>query len=166
MMRPSPACIFPPFLPSGKGSCATVSWKDGMPKHAARLLAKLPREWERFGELRRSPVYTAHQLLALVHDNPIETKEHAPKTQGMRQAPSPGRPVGAGTAADVGTRTRRGTTRPARPAPTARPRRQIPIVPLPPPPEPQPPALSPRRPVDHPPAELEHHDLPRGHQRP
>ena len=43
-----------------------------MPKHTAGLLAKLPREWERFDELRRSPVYTAHQLLALVHDNPIE----------------------------------------------------------------------------------------------
>ena len=33
-----------------KGSCATVSWKDGMPKHTAGLLAKLPREWERFAE--------------------------------------------------------------------------------------------------------------------
>ena len=71
-----------------KGSCATVSWKDGMPKHVAGLLAKLPREWERFEELRSSPTYTAHQLLALVHDNPIETKEHAPKTQRMRQSGS------------------------------------------------------------------------------
>ena len=62
-----------------KGSCATVSWKDGMPKHTAGTLAKLPREWERFDELRRSPVYTAHQLLAMVHDNPIETKELAPR---------------------------------------------------------------------------------------
>ena len=57
-----------------KGSCATVSWKDGMPKHTAGMLAKLPREWERFDELRRSPRYTAHQLLAMVHDNPIEAK--------------------------------------------------------------------------------------------
>jgi len=71
-----------------KGSCATVSWKDGMPKHTAGLLAKLPREWERFDELRRSPVYTAHQLLALVHDNPIEAKELAPKVQKMRQSGS------------------------------------------------------------------------------
>ena len=38
-----------------KGTCATVSWKDGMPKHVAGTLAKLPREWERFEELRRSP---------------------------------------------------------------------------------------------------------------
>ena len=71
-----------------KGSCATVSWKDGMPKHVAGLLAKLPREWERFDELRSSPTYTAHQLLALVHDNPIEAKELAPKTQKMRQSGS------------------------------------------------------------------------------
>ena len=71
-----------------KGSCATVSWKDGMPKHTAGTLAKLPREWERFDELRRSPVYTAHQLLALVKANPIETKELAPKVQKMRQAGS------------------------------------------------------------------------------
>ena len=48
-----------------KGTCATVSWKDGMPKHTTGLLAKLPREWERFGELRSSPIYTAHQLLAM-----------------------------------------------------------------------------------------------------
>ena len=71
-----------------KGSCATVSWKDGTPKHTAGLLAKLPREWERFDELRRSPTYTAHQLLALVHDNPIETKELAPKVHKMRQSGS------------------------------------------------------------------------------
>jgi hypothetical protein len=71
-----------------KGSCATVSWKDGMPKHTAGLLAKLPREWERFDELRGSPVYTAHQLLALVHDNPIKAEELAPKTQKMRQSGS------------------------------------------------------------------------------
>jgi hypothetical protein len=70
-----------------KGSCATVSWKGGMPKHTAGTLAKLPREWERFDELRQSPVYTAHQLLALVHDNPIEAKV-APKVQTMRQAGS------------------------------------------------------------------------------
>ena len=71
-----------------KGTCATVSWKDGMPKHTAGLLAKLPREWERFDELRSSPTYTAHQLLALVHDNPIETEEHTPKTQRIRQSGS------------------------------------------------------------------------------
>jgi hypothetical protein len=71
-----------------KGSCATVSWKDGMPKHTAGTLAKLPREWERFDELRQSPVYNAHQLLALVHDNPIETRGLAPKMQTMRQSGS------------------------------------------------------------------------------
>ena len=71
-----------------KGTCATVSWKDGMLKHVAGLLAKLPREWERFDELRQSPKYTAHQLLALVHDNPIEATELAPKVQKMRQSGS------------------------------------------------------------------------------
>jgi hypothetical protein len=70
-----------------KGSCATVSWKDGMPKHVAGTLAKLPREWERFDELRRSPVYTAHQLLALMKANPIKAG-CAPKTQRMRQSGS------------------------------------------------------------------------------
>ena len=60
-----------------KGSCATVSWKDGMPKHTAGLLAKLPRKWERFDELRSSPTYTAHQLLALMKANPIKTIECA-----------------------------------------------------------------------------------------
>ena len=34
-----------------KGHCATVYWKDGVPKHTAGMLAKLPRDWERFGEL-------------------------------------------------------------------------------------------------------------------
>ena len=70
-----------------KGSCATVSWKDGMPKHVAGTLAKLPREWERFDELGSSPTYTAHQLLALVHDNPIRTVD-ASRTQKMRQSGS------------------------------------------------------------------------------
>ena len=70
-----------------KGSCATVSWKDGMPKHVAGTLAKLPREWERFDEFRQSPVYTAHRLLTLVHDNPIEAV-HAPKVQKMRRSGS------------------------------------------------------------------------------
>ena len=70
-----------------KGGCATVSWKDGMPKHTAGLLAKLPREWERFDELRQSPIYTAHQLLALLHDNPIKAVD-ASKTQRIRQAGS------------------------------------------------------------------------------
>ncbi len=70
-----------------KGSCATVSWKDGMPKHVAGTLAKLPREWERFDELRSSPTYTAHQLLTLVHDNPIRTVD-ASRTQKMRQSGS------------------------------------------------------------------------------
>jgi hypothetical protein len=70
-----------------KGSCATVSWKDGMPKHVAGLLAKLPREWERFDELRSSPTYAAHQLLALTRDNPIEAV-CAPKVQRMRRSGS------------------------------------------------------------------------------
>jgi hypothetical protein len=70
-----------------KGSCATVSWKDGMPKHTAGTLAKLPREWERFEELRQSPVYTAHQLLALMKANPIKAV-CAPKVQRMRQSGS------------------------------------------------------------------------------
>ena len=48
-----------------KGTCALVAWKDGMPDHTAGLLAKLPREWERFDELKASPTYTAHQLLAM-----------------------------------------------------------------------------------------------------
>ena len=38
-----------------KGTCALVSWKDGVPKHTTGTLAKLPREWERFDELRASP---------------------------------------------------------------------------------------------------------------
>ena len=71
-----------------KGTCATVSWKDGMPDHTAGLLAKLPREWERFGELRASPKYTAHQLLALVKANPVKAKEVMPKVQKMRKAGS------------------------------------------------------------------------------
>ena len=71
-----------------KGSCAVVTWKDGIPKHKAGILAKLPREWERFKELRSSPTYTAHQLLALVHNNPIKAEEHVPKVQKIRQAGS------------------------------------------------------------------------------
>jgi hypothetical protein len=68
-----------------KGHCATVSWNDGMPKHTAGILAKLPRDWERFDELKDSPVYTAHQLLAMPKAKPVETAEHAPKVQRMRQ---------------------------------------------------------------------------------
>jgi hypothetical protein len=71
-----------------KGHCATVTWKDGVPRHKAGILAKLPRDWERFDELRSSPTYTAHQLRALVHDNPIKTEDHLPKVQKMRQAGS------------------------------------------------------------------------------
>jgi hypothetical protein len=67
-----------------KGTCALVSWKDGMPDHTAGLLAKLPREWERFDELRASPTYTAHQLLAMPDSHPIEVV-HAPKVQKMRR---------------------------------------------------------------------------------
>jgi hypothetical protein len=70
-----------------KGNCATVSWKDGIPKHRMGTLAKLPREWERFGELRASPIYTAHQLLALTTANPVKEKE-APRVQKMRQSGS------------------------------------------------------------------------------
>jgi hypothetical protein len=68
-----------------KGSCATVSWNDGMPKHTAGTLAKLPRDHERFDELKRSPTYTAHQLLAMVKKHPVEAEEHAPKVQRMRR---------------------------------------------------------------------------------
>ena len=52
--------------------------------------------------------------------------------------------------------------------PTAGPRRQRPSRPRPPPPEAQTSALSasPRRPVDRPPADLQHHDLPRRRQSP
>ena len=71
-----------------KGHCATVCWKDGAPKHTAGTLAKLPREWERFGELRQSPVYTGHQLLALITDNPIPEGVDPPKIDQMRQAGS------------------------------------------------------------------------------
>ena len=55
-----------------------------MPKHTAGMLAKLPREWERFDELRASPTYTAHQLLAMPKAYPVEVV-HAPKVQRMRQ---------------------------------------------------------------------------------
>ena len=68
-----------------KGHCATLSWMDGMPKHTAGTLAKLPRDWERFDELRNSPTYTAHQLLAVVTKHPVEAEEHAPKVQRMRR---------------------------------------------------------------------------------
>ena len=71
-----------------KGTCALVTWKDGVPDHTAGLLAKLPREWERFEELKASPTYTAHQLLAMVNDNPIPVAEVAPKIHKMRQAGS------------------------------------------------------------------------------
>ena len=71
-----------------KGSCATVSWTDGMPKHRTGTLVKLPREWERFDELRQSPLYTTHQLLALTNKYPIKAAEHAPKTQRMRRSGS------------------------------------------------------------------------------
>lgn len=71
-----------------KGTCALVSWKDGMPEHTAGLLAKLPREWERFDELRVSPRYTAHQLLAMPTAHPVEVKNVVPKVQKMRQAGS------------------------------------------------------------------------------
>ena len=67
-----------------KGHCATVGWMDGMPIHTAGILAKLPRDWERFEELKRSPVYTAHQLLAITKEHPIKA-EHAPKVQRMRR---------------------------------------------------------------------------------
>jgi hypothetical protein len=67
-----------------KGNCATVSWVDGVPKHKMGTLAKLPREWERFEELRSSPVYSAHQLLAFSRAHPI-TEKHAPAVQRIRQ---------------------------------------------------------------------------------
>jgi hypothetical protein len=76
-----------------KGHCATVVWKNGVPKHTAGTLAKLPRDWERFGELKSSPVYTAHELRALMAANPIkvdqaEAEVHAAKIHKMRQAGS------------------------------------------------------------------------------
>jgi hypothetical protein len=70
-----------------KGHCAVVTWKDGTPTHKAGILAKLPRDWERFAELRASPIYTTHELLALIRVNPIR-KEETPKVQKMRQAGS------------------------------------------------------------------------------
>ena len=66
-----------------KGHCATVAWKNAMPIHTAGILAKLPRDWERFDELKSSPVYTAHQLLAMTKEHPVKA-EHAPKVQRMR----------------------------------------------------------------------------------
>jgi len=71
-----------------KGTCALVSWKDGVPEHTAGILAKLPRDWERFGELKSSPVYTAHQLLAMPKAHPVKAKEVVPTVQRMRQAGS------------------------------------------------------------------------------
>ena len=71
-----------------KGTVALVTWQDGVPDHTAGLLAKLPREWERFGELRASPRYTAHQFLAMPKEHPVEAKEVVPKVQKMRQAGS------------------------------------------------------------------------------
>ncbi len=76
-----------------KGHCATVYWKDGAPQHTAGMLAKLPRDWERFGELKTSPVYTGHELRALMAANPIEVdpakaEVHAAKIHKMRQAGS------------------------------------------------------------------------------
>ncbi len=69
-----------------KGSCALVSWKDGMPTHTTGTLAKLPREWERFDELRASPKYTAHQLLAMPKQHPVElTKKTVARVQKMRR---------------------------------------------------------------------------------
>ena len=73
-----------------KGTCALVSWKDGVPTHTAGTLAKLPREWERFDALRASPTYAPHQLMALVRDNPIKAEEHAERVQEMRKAGSTG----------------------------------------------------------------------------
>ena len=64
-----------------KGNCATVSWVDGMPKHRMGTLAKLPREWERFDELKASPVYTTHQLLDFVKAHPVAAKEHVPRSR-------------------------------------------------------------------------------------
>ncbi len=71
-----------------KGTCATVSWTGGVPKHTAGTLAKLPRDWEPFDELRASPVYTAHQLLAMPKQHRVKAKEAAPKVQKMRRAGS------------------------------------------------------------------------------
>ncbi len=73
-----------------KGTCALVSWKDCVPTHTAGLLAKLPREWERFGELRASLTYAPQELMALVRDNPIKAEEQAGKVQEMRKAGSTG----------------------------------------------------------------------------
>jgi hypothetical protein len=64
-----------------KGTCALVTWKDGVAEHTAGLFAKLPRDWERFDELRASPIYVPHEFMALVRDNPVKTKEVAPKVQ-------------------------------------------------------------------------------------
>ena len=76
-----------------KGTCATVDWDNGVPKHTAGTLAKLPRDWERFGKLKSSPVYPAHELRALMSANPIrldpaKVEEHAAKIHKMRQAGS------------------------------------------------------------------------------
>ena len=64
-----------------KGTCATVGWKDGMPIHTAGLLAKLPRDWERLGELKTSPTYTAHQLqiLAMTKAKPVKAADMRPR---------------------------------------------------------------------------------------
>jgi len=72
-----------------KGSCALVTWKDGVPDHTAGTLAKLPREWQRFDELRASPGYTAHELLTLVKANPVKAKAATKeKVQKMRKSGS------------------------------------------------------------------------------
>ena len=41
-------------------------------------------------ELRASPTYAPHQLMALVRDNPIKAEEHAGKVQEMRKAGNAG----------------------------------------------------------------------------
>ena len=68
-----------------KGSCATVSWKDGMPKHTAGTLAKLPREWERFDELRASPTLHRPPAPGDGPRQPGQDEGAAPKMQKMRE---------------------------------------------------------------------------------
>ena len=48
-----------------RGRARRSRGRTACPSTRRASLAKLPRDWERFDELRASPTYTAHQLLAM-----------------------------------------------------------------------------------------------------
>ena len=82
-----------------KGHVATVSWKDGMPKHMMGTLAKLPRDWERFDELKGSP--DLHRPPVARHDEGASDQGEGTCAEGREDAPGRQRPVpGSGTGQD------------------------------------------------------------------